>query len=193
MDYTISIDGGVKMVKDNLPEKTVSTKDIYTGKIICVKVSTVEIKDQRYSQREIVTHPGGACIAAVNENNKIILVKQFRKAIEEFTIELPAGKLELGEEPKDCIKRELKEETGYVLTELRMIYQMYPSPGISNEKLYMYFGKVMLKDSPKDLDDEIHEVLEVTIDEALNMVKSGQISDAKTINGIYWLKVNYFD
>lgn len=181
------------MVKNNLPEQTVSTRDIYTGKIISVKVSTVEIKDQRYCQREIVLHPGGAYIAAVTESNRVLLVKQFRKPIEEFTIELPAGKLDLGEDPKDCIKRELTEETGYALTELRFINHVYPSPGISNEKLYMYFGKVMSKDSPRDPDDEISEVLEVTIEEALQMIKSAQITDAKTIIGIYWLKVNYFD
>lgn len=179
--------------KENLPEQTVSTRDIYTGKIISVKVSTVEIKDQRYSQREIVLHPGGSCIAAVNENNKIVLVKQFRKAIEEFTIELPAGKLDLGEDPKECVKRELLEETGHIVTELRFIKHIYTSPGVSNEKLYFYFGKVSPKNEPEQSDDEIIEVLEVSIDEALAMIKGGEISDAKTIIGIYWLKVNYFD
>ena len=89
----------------SMPEKTVSTKDIYTGKVITVKVSTVEIKDQKYSQREIVTHPGGACVVAINESKKIILVRQFRKPIENYTIELPAGKLESNEDPKNCIKR----------------------------------------------------------------------------------------
>lgn len=180
-------------MKNKLPEQTVSTKEIYTGKIITVKVSTVEIKDQKYSQREIVLHPGGACIAAVNENNRILLVKQFRKPIEEFTIELPAGKLEAGEDPKDCIKREVIEETGHLINELRLIYSMFTSPGISNEKLYMYFGKVSLKDKPRQPDDEISEVIDVSIEEALQMIKNGEISDAKTINGIYWLKVNYFD
>lgn len=177
----------------NLPEKTVSTRDIYTGKIISVKVSTVEIKDQKYSQREIVLHPGGACIATVNENNKIILVKQFRKPIEQFTLELPAGKLEPGEDPKDCIKRELVEETGYYITELRFISSFFTSPGISNEKLYLYFGKATLKDGPKIPDEEINEVIEISIDEAIDMIKSGKIIDAKSILGIYWLKVNYFD
>lgn len=183
----------IRMVKDNLPEQTVSTRDIYTGKIITVKVSTVEIRDQRYSQREIVYHPGGSCIAAVNENNKIVLVKQFRKPIEKFTIELPAGKLELGEDPKECVKRELFEETGHILTELRFIKHIYTSPGISNEKLHFYFGKVSPKDEPMQSDDEITEVIEVTIDEAISMIKSGEITDAKTIIGVYWLKVNYFD
>ena len=113
----------------SMPEKTVSTKDIYTGKVITVKVSTVEIKDQKYSQREIVTHPGGACVVAINESKKIILVRQFRKPIENYTIELPAGKLESNEDPKNCIKRELHEETGYISHDIKFIQSFYTSPG----------------------------------------------------------------
>ncbi len=173
-----------------MPEKTVSTKDIYTGKVIAVKVSTVEIKDQKYSQREIVIHPGGACIVAVNKENKIILVKQFRKPIENYTIELPAGKLESNEDPKNCIKRELFEETGYISNELKFIQSFYTSPGFSTERIYIYFTHTSSKQNPQPEDDEMIDVIEVTLKEALEMIKKNEIIDAKTIIGINWLKDN---
>ncbi len=174
---------------NNLPEKTISIKDIYTGKIISVKVSTVEIKDQKYSQREIVIHSGGACIVAVNKDNKIILVRQFRKAIENFTLELPAGKLESNENPKECVKRELLEETGYVAEDVEFINSFYTSPGFSNEIIYMYYSKVDLKKSAQNEDDEVIELVELSLNEALDLIKENKICDAKTIIGLNWLKM----
>ena len=174
----------------SMPEKTVSTKDIYTGKVITVKVSTVEIKDQKYSQREIVSHPGGACVVAINESKKIILVRQFRKPIENYTIELPAGKLESNEDPKNCIKRELHEETEYISHDMKFIQSFYTSPGFSTERIYIYFAKVKEKNEPNPEDDEMIDVLEVSLNEALDMIKRNEISDAKTIIGINWLKDN---
>lgn len=174
----------------NLPEKTISIKDIYTGKIISVKVATVEIKDQRYSQREIVIHTGGACIVALNEDNKIILVKQFRKAIENFTIELPAGKLESNEDPKECVKRELLEETGYIAQDVQFINSFFSSPGFSTEVIYMYYSKVNLKESAQNEDDEVIELIEMSLDEALTLLNENKICDAKTIIGLNWLKSN---
>ncbi len=178
------------MQNQNMPEQTVSTRDIFTGKVIAVKIATVEIKDQKYSQREIVTHPGGACVVAVNEAKKIILVKQFRKPIENYTVELPAGKLESNEEPKVCIKRELYEETGYTPKDIKFIQSFYTSPGFSTERIYVYFANVKEKNEPKPEDDEMIEVLEVSLEEALEMIKRNEISDAKTIIGINWLKDN---
>ena len=152
----------------SMPEKTVSTKDIYTGKVITVKVSTV----------------------AINESKKIILVRQFRKPIENYTIELPAGKLESNEDPKNCIKRELHEETGYISHDIKFIQSFYTSPGFSTERIYIYFAKVKEKNEPNPEDDEMIDVLEVSLNEALDMIKRNEISDAKTIIGINWLKDN---
>lgn len=174
----------------DLPEKTISTKDIYTGKIISVKVSTVEIKDQKYSQREIVIHSGGACIVALNQENKIILVKQFRKAIENFTLELPAGKLESNEDPKECVKRELLEETGYIADDVEFINSFYTSPGFSTEIIYMYYSKVTSKKTAQNEDDEVIDIIEMSLDEAWDLISKNNICDAKTIIGLNWLKAN---
>ena len=101
-------------------EKTISSDRIYTGKVISLKVDTVEVDNKGYKKREIVEHPGAVAIVAITEDNKVVLVKQFRKPIEQVIWELPAGKLEIGESPKECAIRELKEETGYSAKNLKL-------------------------------------------------------------------------
>ena len=93
-------------------EKTISSERIYTGKLISLKVDTVEIENKGYQKREIVEHQGAVAIVAITDEDKVVLIKQFRKPIEQVIWEIPAGKLEMGESPKDCAIRELKEETG---------------------------------------------------------------------------------
>lgn len=174
----------------NLPEKTISSREIYTGKVLSLKVLTVEIEDQKYSQREIINHPGGACIVAVNPSGKLILVKQYRKAIDSYIIELPAGKLEIKENPEDSIKRELIEETGYIVEDVEFITSMYTSPGYSDEKLYLYYGKTKDWIEPRPDGDEAIEVIEVDINEAIKMVENKDIIDTKTLVGIQWFLMN---
>lgn len=94
-------------------EKTISSDRIYTGKVISLKVDTVEIENKGYQKREIVEHQGAVAIVALTDDDKVVLIKQFRKPIEQVIWEIPAGKLEIGETPKECAIRELKEETGY--------------------------------------------------------------------------------
>ncbi|MBP2027602.1 ADP-ribose pyrophosphatase [Acetoanaerobium pronyense] len=174
----------------NLPEKTISSREIYTGKVLSLKVLTVEIEDQKYSQREIINHPGGTCIVAVNPSGKLILVKQYRKAIDSYIIELPAGKLESKENPEDSIKRELIEETGYIVEDVEFITSMYTSPGYSDEKLYLYYGKTKDWTEPRPDGDEAIEVIEIDIDEAIKMIKNKEIIDTKTLVGIQWFLIN---
>lgn len=176
----------------NLPEKTISSRDIYTGKVLSLKVLTVEIDEQKYSQREVVNHPGGACIVAINSDKKLILVKQYRKAVNDYTIELPAGKLENGENPEESVKRELMEETGYIVDEVKFINSIYTSPGYSDEKIYIYFGKTTDYSNQQPDCDESIEVLEMDLEKALSMIDKKEIKDAKTIIGIYWLLKNNF-
>ena len=108
-------------------EKTISSDRIYTGKVISLKVDTVEIERKGYQKREIIEHPGAVGIVALTEDNKVVLVKQFRKPIEKVLWEIPAGKLEKGENPKDCAIRELKEETGYTADNFKLIHKFYTS------------------------------------------------------------------
>ena len=103
-------------------EKTISSDRIYTGKVISLKVDTVEIENKGYQKREIVEHQGAVAIVALTDDDKVVLIKQFRKPIEQVIWEIPAGKLEIGENPKDCAIRELKEETGYSAKNIKLIH-----------------------------------------------------------------------
>lgn len=169
-------------------ETTISSDRIYTGKVISVKVDTVEVENQGYQKREIVEHGGAVGIVAINDNNEVILIKQFRKPIEKVIWEIPAGKLEVGENPKECAIRELKEETGYEPQNLKLIHKFFTSAGFSNQKIYIYLatGLTLGKSNPND--DESLEVYKISLEEAYNMVVKNEIEDAKTSIGILLAK-----
>ena len=171
-----------------LEEKTISSDRIYTGKVISVKVDTVEVENKGYQKREIVEHPGAVGVVAINENNEVILVKQFRKTIEKIIWEVPAGKLELGENPKECAIRELKEETGYEAENLRLIHKFYTSSGFSNQKIYIYLATGLNAREAKLEEDESLEVYNIKLEEAYNMIIKNEIEDAKTAIGILLAK-----
>ena len=165
-------------------ENTIDSKSIYSGKIVQLKVDTVEIVGKGYAQREIISHRGGVCCIAVTEANKIVLVRQFRKAVEQELLELPAGTLEVGETPKQAIIRELKEETGYHFAEVESMVEFFPSPGYKNELGHLFVGKAVNKGEMELDGDEEIEVEEFTLDELLYKINQGEIKDAKTILGI---------
>jgi len=166
-----------------LEEKTISSDRIYTGKVISLKVDTVEVENKGYQKREIVEHCGAVGIVAVNDNNEVVLIKQFRKAIEKAIWEIPAGKLEVGENPKECAIRELKEETGYEAENLKLIHKFFTSPGFSNQKVYIYLA-TGLNVGESSLDDKSLEVYKIDLEDAYNMVMRNEIEDAKTLIGI---------
>lgn len=174
-------------------EKTLSRDLIFHGKIFQVAKDTVSLPDGKLGQRELVFHNGGVAVAPVI-SNQMILVGQYRKAIEQFIYEIPAGKLEIGEndDPKAAALRELEEETGYTvkaLADLEEIAPFYGTPGFSSEKTYLYFSENLTKVAhPRPMDDEEFLVKKsVTLKEAQEMIKSGEICDAKTIIAVqYW-------
>lgn len=165
-------------------EKTISSDRIYTGKVISLKVDTVEIEKKGYQKREIVEHGGAVAIVAINDNNEVILVRQFRKAIEKVIWEIPAGKLEIGENPKDCAIRELKEETGYSAENMKLIHKFYTSAGFSNQKIYIYLATGLTAGDNNFDDDEDLEVHKIDLEEAYNMISRNEIEDAKTSIGL---------
>ncbi|WP_042271903.1 NUDIX hydrolase [[Clostridium] dakarense] len=165
-------------------EKTISSDRIYTGKVISLKVDTVEIEKKGYQKREIVEHGGAVAIVAINDNNEVILVKQFRKAIEKVIWEIPAGKLEIGENPKDCAIRELKEETGYSADNMKLIHKFYTSAGFSNQKVYIFLATGLTAGDNNFDDDEDLEVHKIDLEEAYNMISRNEIEDAKTSIGL---------
>lgn len=126
-------------------EKTMKSDKLYEGKIINLRIDTVELPDKKYSKREIVEHPGGVAIVGVTDENEILLVRQYRKAVDKILLELPAGKIEVNEEPKETALKELKEETGYSTEKLEYLLEFYTSPGFSTEKVYIFLAEDMQK------------------------------------------------
>jgi len=175
----------------NLEEKTISTKKIFDGRIISVQVDEVELPNGKTSTRELVKHPGAVAVIAMTEEGKIVLVEQYRKPLEKELVEIPAGKLEKGEDPEICAKRELEEETGYGCDSLELVSSFYTSPGFADEIIYVYVAKGLKKlENAAGLDeDEFVNLMEVTLEEALEFIKNQRIFDAKTIYAVQYLQL----
>jgi ADP-ribose pyrophosphatase len=173
-------------------EKTMKSDKLYEGKLLNLRVDTVEIPDKKYSKREIVEHPGGVAVMPVTDDNSIILVKQYRKAVEKFLLEIPAGKLELNEEPRETAIRELKEETGYEAKKLEYLLEFYTSPGFTNEKIYLFLATGLVEGEPALDAGEFIETGKYKIEDLIRMVERGEITDSKTIIGINFAK-EYID
>lgn len=165
-------------------EKTIESEMIYEGKILNLRRDKVETKSGRLSYREIVEHRGGAVAVAVTQDEKIVMVKQFRKAMERDVLELPAGKLEENEEPIEAIKRELSEETGYRAKDIKLMSVFHPSVGYTSEALYIFLAMNLEKGSTNFDEDEDLEIVEIPFKEAVDMVVRGDIMDGKSIAGI---------
>lgn len=164
----------------DLIEKTVKSEQIYNGAVVDLRVDTVVLPDGKEAKREVIHHPGGVCIVAVDDNNNVLLVKQFRNPAQQVLLEIPAGKLEYGEDPLEAGMRELEEETGVVADEFVFMGCFYPLPAYSKEKIYMYFAR-NLKQTKQHLDDDEFLVVEkMHFDKLLKKVANGEIIDGKT-------------
>lgn len=172
-------------------EKTIASEKIFTGKVISLQVDDVELPDGKTSKREIIKHPGAVAIIALTDENKIVMVEQYRKAMERSLVEIPAGKLEPGEEPAKTAARELEEETGYVCERLEPIISFYTSPGFADEIVHLYFAhNLTKKENAAALDeDEFVELLELTLQEAAQYIAEGKIQDAKTAYAVQYLQL----
>ncbi|MGF7532722.1 ADP-ribose pyrophosphatase [Bacillus mexicanus] len=175
----------------SLEEKTIAKEQIFSGKVIDLYVEDVELPNGKESKREIVKHPGAVAILAVTEEGKMILVKQFRKPLERTIVEIPAGKLEKGEEPEYTALRELEEETGYTAKKLTKITAFYTSPGFADEIVHVFLAEELsVLEEKRELDeDEFVEVMEVTLEDALKLVESREVYDAKTAYAIQYLQL----
>lgn len=169
----------------NFEEKTLQEQCVYDGKFIKVNRDDVELANGQKTFREVVKHPGGVVVVAQKDENIILMVKQYRYPIKQVSLELPAGRLEVGEDPADAIKRELEEETGYVAKAWKSLGFIYTTPGICTEKLYLYHATDLEFKAQKPDDGEIIECFEYNLDEVLEMIKSGRINDSKTICAIF--------
>ena len=175
---------------DKFAEITTNRETIYSGKIIDVVVDDVTLPNGKTAKRELVFHNGAVAIIAITDEGKLLLVRQFRKPLEKTILEIPAGKIEKDEtDPFKTAQRELEEETGYQAAEMKEITRFIASPGFCNEELTIYEAKGLIKvDNPLPQDDdEFLEIVELSLDEAKEKVKTGEICDAKTMYAmLYW-------
>lgn len=163
-----------------LTEKTLSSKSVFDGRILHITLDEVELPNGKKSKREVVNHPGGVTVAALDEDNNLLFVRQFRYPYKEVVLELPAGKLEKGSTPLENGKRELMEETGAEGYSYISLGQLYPSPGYTSEIIHLYACKVKSQGSSNPDDGEFLNVEKIPLDKAVEMVLNNQIPDAKT-------------
>lgn len=168
----------------HLEEKTVSSSEIYDGRIFKVTRDTALLENGKEALREVVHHSGGVTIIPITEENEIIMVKQYRYPHHKALLEIPAGKLEKGESHYDAGKRELLEETGCICSEYEFLGEVLPTPAYVTEVIYMYMARG-LKFSKQNLDsDEFLDVVRIPIEKAVQMVMNGEITDSKTQIGV---------
>ncbi len=173
---------------------SVKSKELYKGKIISLRRDTLQFDAHPPHDWYIITHPGAVAAVPVNNDGKLILIQQWRRAIDQIIYELPAGTLDDGEKVLECMQRELREEIGYKADTLISLGGLYPSPGFCTEYIHLFIAQGL---SPSTLPKDLHEaidVIEVELDDALKLIDSGEIQDAKTVSGILrykrWLKTN---
>lgn len=165
-------------------EKQISTKTVYKGQIVNVRNDIAEIKNGRLVPREVVEHPGGVAIVPVNEHGHVYMVRQYRYPMEEELLEIPAGKLDDGEDHYDCAVRELSEETGCTAGTIVFLGAIYPSPGFSKEILYIYLAMDLVSGDMHLDEDEFLSVEVVPMDTLIDKIMAGDMKDGKTIIGI---------
>jgi len=158
---------------------------VYEGRIVSLEVDQIEIDGRTYL-REVVRHPGGVVILAVAEDGRIPFVRQHRYPLEGELLELPAGKLDRGEDPEASAARELEEETGLRPLRLEKVFSFYTSPGFCDELLHFYFATQVARTQPNPEADECLTLEFYRLDEALPLVDQGEIRDAKTILALLW-------
>lgn len=167
-----------------LTEKKLSSEQIFDGRVLHIRRDVVELPNGEQSVREVVDHPGGVCILALDGQNQALLVSQFRYPYEQVVRELPAGKLEYGEDPAAAAIRELKEETGATPGEFRSLGELYPSPGYCGEIIRMYLARDLTFGETHLDADEFLNLERIPFGQLVEQVLSGEIKDAKTIAAV---------
>ena len=165
-------------------EKQITKQVVFEGRIVNIRSDVAEIINGKRVFREVVEHPGGVAIVPLTDDGNVLMVRQYRYPVEEELLEIPAGKLERGEDPLECAVRELSEETGCEAGELVFLGATYPSPGFCEEILYIYLAKNLVYGEAHPDEDEFLSVEAVHIDALIDMIMDNSLPDGKSIVGI---------
>lgn len=170
-------------------ERTLQSREIFSGKILRLTLDTVELENGKEARREVVHHHGGAAVIPMTETGEVYLVRQYRYAMGQELLEIPAGKLEAGEDPLPAARRELLEECGLLADHMTDLQPIYPSVGYDSEVIHMYLA-TGLHPARQHLDeDEFLDVCRVPLDQAVAWIQQGEIRDGKTVAGLLKVKL----
>lgn len=169
-------------------EKTMKSERIYEGRILNLRVDTVELPNRKYSRREIIEHAGAVVIIPVTEDDEVIMVKQFRKPIDKVILEFPAGIIDKGEQPIEAAQRELGEEVQQNAEELEFLFDSYSSPGFTDENISYFLATGLTPFDGKADEDEFLEVVRIKIPDLIEMLHNFELNDSKVITGALYLE-----
>lgn len=167
----------------SLEERIVSEDIVWKGDIFNVGIMDVEMPNKKHGRRDVAHHTGAVAVVALVEDARICLVRQYRPILGRVTVEIPAGKLEAGEDPEDCAKRELLEETGFLAKKVMKLTTLATSPGFTDELIHIYFASQLTFEGARPDDDEFLHVDLVPVTDFIDAVLDGKIEDAKTVAG----------
>lgn len=185
------ITGKKRSVADRQGEKVgrIESRRVYTGKVISLDIDVVRFPDGSVGELEMIRHPGASAIVPFlsdprGDDPQVLLIRQYRYAAEGYLLEIPAGRLNPGEDPRDCARRELKEETGCSAEEIDHLFTMYTTPGFTDEKIHLYIATGLVAGETKHEADEFLDLEPMLLSRALKLVEAGEIKDAKTALGL---------
>ena len=160
------------------------TRNIYTGKVVTLNIDTVTLPNGATIDLETIRHPGAAAVVPVKDDGTVVLIRQFRHAAGGFIYEIPAGKLQPGEDPLHCASRELEEEVGYRASSFELLTSIFTAPGFADEVIHVYKATGLTTGRQQLDPDEVLDIIEMPLAEAVNKIEDGTIRDAKTIVGL---------
>lgn len=175
---------------EHLKEKTLKKETVYEGNFITVERRKVLLPDGKEKNRDIVLHPGAVAILPLTKEDDVIFVRQYRNALDRVFLEIPAGKIERGEDPRNTAERELMEEIGLKGEHCDLITEMIPSPGFLTEKIYLFKAENLIPEKREADDDEFIDLERIPFTDAIKMVKRGEITDGKTIAALLLEKLH---